>query len=1082
MVSLGLSAHAGRFALLSLLALLVPSPAGGQTISTVAGTQTIGDGGPATSASLRVPIGAAFDAAGNLYIVETFNHQIRRVAPDGTISRFAGNGTSGWSGDGGPATSAQIDRPLGVATDAAGNVYISDTNNCRIRKVSGGVISTIAGSGVCGFGGDGGPATAALLAGVYGIAVGPDGSVYFGDRGNLRVRKVTIGGIISTVAGTGVKAFSGDGAPATLASLGDAAGVALDAAGNLFIADSENHRIRRVDAATGIMTTVAGTGVSGAGADEVQALASNLITPYGVAVDAAGVLHLSDYSQRIRFVTGDGVIHTKAGSSVIGFSGDGGPATSAKLQYPEGFAFDAAGQLFIGDSGNDRIRRVTLGGTISTVAGSATDYNATGAATDVLLGGPKNVAIDSLGNTYIVDNISHNVRKVTPPGPGGLVISTFAGTGVAGFSGDGGAATAAQFNTPEGIAIDASDNVYVADRLNNRIRRITPGGIISTVAGTGAGAYNGDAIAATAANIARPVAVAVDAAGDVYVADRNNHRIRKFTPGGNISTVAGNGTAGSLGDGGSATSASLFQPNGVAVDAAGRVYIDDRGNKRVRKVEGGVISNLAGTGTFGFSGDGGDATAAKLYSPGGVAVDAGGNVYIADTFNARLRQVATDGKIRTVAGTGVNGFDDAGGNPTLARLSFGLNGVSLDPRGNLLLSDTNNYRVRKVFNALSITDATIAEGDSGTRLLNFSVRLAQASSLPVNFSVGTKPGLGSATAGTDYVAVGPTGRVLAPGQTSATFSVTINSDVTVEADETLVAELTGITGADAGVTTATGTIANDDLSVLSVTDNAVAEGNAGSKQLDFTVSLSKPLDSTVAVDLYTDNGLAFPGSDFIGNSALGVQFTPGQTSKSFSVSILGDTNIEGHETFTVNAANLVGTGVSLGDPQGQGRIINDDAAGLYITDNIVGEGTDYPHTSTFYVRLSHPMPNPVTFDISTSNGSASSSTDYGQVSQVGRFIDAGRTYLTFTVQIVPDALFEPDETFTVNITNVVGAALVDGVAVGTIANDDPAPAAPAAPAAMRVRSPPLRVRSAECPPGRTKGKSGDCVPEGSLRR
>jgi len=275
-------------------------------------------------------------------------------------------------------------------------------------------------------------------------------------------------------------------------------------------------------------------------------------------------------------------------------------------------------------------------------------------------------------------------------------IYTVAGNGVSGYSGDGGAATAAKLTLPAGVATDASGNVYVCDLWNNRIREVNTSGIISTFAGNGTGSYSGDGGPATAATLSSPYGVAVDASGNIYIADYNNNRIRKVNTSGIISTFAGNGTAGYSGDGGAATAATISSPFDVAVDASGNVYFSDTGNDVIRKVNtSGIISTIAGNGTTGFSGDGGLATAAELNFPRGVAVDASGNVYIADASNNRIRKVNTSGIISTIAGNGGGGFSGDGGLATAAALN-GPAGVAVDASGHIYISDANNYRVREL--------------------------------------------------------------------------------------------------------------------------------------------------------------------------------------------------------------------------------------------------------------------------------------------------------------------------------------------------------------------------------------------------
>jgi hypothetical protein len=349
-----------------------PAITGAETITTVAGTGTSGfsgDGGTATSAQLNTPVGVTLDGSGNLFIADHSNHRIRKVAVGtGVITTVAGTGVQGFSGDGGPATSAQLSFPQDLAVDASGNLFIADALNHRIRKVAAGtgIITTVAGMGTAGFNGDNQAATSAQLNEPRGVALDTSENLFIGDQRNHRVRKVAAGtGIITTVAGTGVQGFSGDGGPATSAQFNFSHSVALDASGNLFISDNANFRVRKVAAGTGIITTVAGTGVQGFSGDGGPATSAQ-VNPLGVALDAAGNLFFADqFNHRIRKVAaGTGTITTVAGTGVLGFSGDGGPATSAQLNVPDDVAIDASGNLFIADRFNHRIRKVTAGASI----------------------------------------------------------------------------------------------------------------------------------------------------------------------------------------------------------------------------------------------------------------------------------------------------------------------------------------------------------------------------------------------------------------------------------------------------------------------------------------------------------------------------------------------------------------------------------------------------------------------------------------------------------------------------------------------------------------------------------------------
>ncbi len=331
-------------------------------ITTIAGNGVAGgsgDDGPATQATLNTPASLAIDTAGNVFVADAFNHRIRKISPSGDVTTLVGTGEAGADGDGGTAADARLRLPLGVAVDSAGTLYIADTYNHRIRKVtSEGIISTIAGTGVSGFSGDGGLGTAALLASPTGIAVASDGALYIADTRNHRVRKLAADGTITTVAGTGAAGYNGDGGPATLARLNNPRGVAVSADGKLYIVDRENRRIRMVDA-DGLISTIAGTGSSGFNGDRGQATQATLRAPYGIAVDRQGNLYIADtFNHRVRKVTTDGSISTVAGSDQFGYSGDGWAAGFAALHYPLGVAVDIAGNLYVADSFNHRIRKV----------------------------------------------------------------------------------------------------------------------------------------------------------------------------------------------------------------------------------------------------------------------------------------------------------------------------------------------------------------------------------------------------------------------------------------------------------------------------------------------------------------------------------------------------------------------------------------------------------------------------------------------------------------------------------------------------------------------------------------------------
>jgi sugar lactone lactonase YvrE len=699
-------------------------------VSRVAGDGTLGsstDDGAATGAPLGITFAVAVDSTGNNVYIAVGGGVIRKVS-NGLITTVAGNGNGG---DNGPAIGAKLGFPMGLAVDATGDLYIADFFDSRIRKVSNGVITTVAGNGITGFSGDNGPATGAQLGYPTGVAVDAAGNLYIAESengSNNHIRKVS-NGVITTVAGNGTGGFSGDNGLATSAQLFFPNSVAVDAAGNLYIADSENNRIRKVTNGSGVITTVAGNGTAGFGGDNSPATSAPLAYPSGVAVAAAGNLYVADWgNNRIRMIS-NGVITTIAGNGRTG-SGDNGPATSAQLSEPWGVAVDSAGGLYIVDESDETVRKVS-NGVITTVAGNGNGGD-NGPAIGAKLVLPLGIAVDAAGDLYIADFSDSRIRKVSNG-----VITTVAGTEGAGFScqpsrntscGDNGPATSAQLGYPSGVAVDDAGNLYIAEPDDNRIRKVS-NGVITTV---GINDLN------------LPWGLAVAAAGNLYVADSGNHRILMVSNG-VITTIAGDGTQGFSGDDGPAINAHLTYPTGVAVDAIGNVYIADSGNNRVRKVSNGVITTIAGNGTPDSSGDNGPATTAELADPVGVAVDAHGNVYVADLSNSRVRILIPSGGQLTILNPGLLApgtegtaygpvqLSSAGGTGVTNWTATGLpSGVTLSAAG--VLSGTPAFGSQGGYNPqLTVTDSVGA-----TASVNLSLTINPAP-VPAPFITSVSP-------------------------------------------------------------------------------------------------------------------------------------------------------------------------------------------------------------------------------------------------------------------------------------------------------------------------------------------------------
>jgi len=655
------------------LALLV-STLSAQVVTTTAGGY-VGDGGDPTEAGLAYPRFVIQDSSGNTYISDAENHRIRKVS-NGVISTFAGTGIAGFSGDGGLAKNAMLNYPVGLLFDSAENLFVADSGNNRIRKIdTSGTITTIAGIGTPGFSGDGGPALSAQLNGPWGMAFDAVGNLYFSDILNQRVRRIDTSGIITTIAGNGTAGYNGGDIAATAASLNLPRGIVLDVSGNLYIADTVNFRVRKVDT-FGIISTFAGTGMPGFSGDGGPAIDAEVGRPRNVIIRGNQLLIANAGQGRIRTVGfTSGIINTLAGS-FIGYDGDGNPPLLTEFDGPTGLFLTSSGSLLVVDELNARLRTVTSTVTTTFAGGFVGDNRI---ATLAGFAQPENLAFDSGGNYYIADVAGNRIRKVDTSGQ----ITTVAGTGITGYSGDFGPATQARLSAPYGVTVDPSGNIFIADTSNVVIRKvdtsgtittfasdpsfsdllslasdsagniyvaddgvcvvhkITPAGAISVVAGvSGNCGFNGDGILATTAFLNGPYGVAVDAKGNLYIGDYANNRVRKVTRSGLISTIAGNGTCGFSGDGGLGTSAMICTPEGVTADSRGNVYFGDYANLRIRKVNrAGKITTVAGTGNAGYNGDNLPAVSTNIAGPVAVGIDNFGNVFFLDDDSNRVRKI-----------------------------------------------------------------------------------------------------------------------------------------------------------------------------------------------------------------------------------------------------------------------------------------------------------------------------------------------------------------------------------------------------------------------------------------------------------
>ncbi len=771
---------------------LIPTNIGGAInygqVSTLAGSGTIGAAnGIGIAASFNYPVGVAVDAAGNVYVADRDNNKIRKITAAGVVTTFAGSGIAGSAN--GTGTAASFNSPYGVALDATGNLYVADALNYKIRKITpAGVVTTLAGSGIAGT--TDATGILASFARPEALTVDVSGNVYVADVNINKIRKITPAGVVTTLA-------TGFQYPAS---------AAVDGSGNVYVADANERKIKKVTPA-GAVSTYAGSG--GFGSIDGSALVATFDSPYGVAVDAQGNVYVADLgNQRIRKITTDGIV-----------------STLAYFSSPYGLAVDALGNVYSGASGTHLVKKITqLGYTVSpnlpaglsldaasgditgtpTTASAATNYtvtakntsgsssyviniavfsnnanlsaltissgtltpsfsettntyaanvlNATSAVTvtptkaeinasiqvsvnggtlaTVISGSASaalalNVGSNSIAvkvtaqnNTFIktytitvtreaLPAISYStpqsyiinaiISPLSPTNTGGAIsygqVTTFAGSGIAGSTNAAG--IAASFDNPRGIAFDAVGNAYVADANNNKIRKITAAGIVTTFAGSGAlGSTNGTGVAASFFN---PSAIAVDASGNIYVAEPSSNLIRKITPAGVVTTFAGSGATGSTNATG--TAASFNIPSGLAIDGSGNIYVADAGNNKIRKITtAGVVTTFAGSGSQGST----DATgiAASFNIPRGVAFDAVGNMYVAEQGNNKIRKITAAGLVTTFAGNGSQGSTDATGIAASFYLPFG---VVVDALGNIFIADIGNNKIRKITAAGVVT-------------------------------------------------------------------------------------------------------------------------------------------------------------------------------------------------------------------------------------------------------------------------------------------------------------------------------------------------------------------------------------------
>ena len=593
-------------------------------------------------------------------------------------------------GDGKKATDVILTLVDGVAVDSGGNLFISHRSKNRIRKVSkDGIITTIAGNGRAGFSGDNGPALKASLNFPAGLCLDEIGNLYVADRNNHRVRRIDTSGIITTIAGTGAPDWGGDGGPAVEAHLNYPSDLECDDKGNLYISDRSNNRIRKVNS-NGVISTVVGLGLPEFGGDFGPATEAFLKYPFGIDLDKKGNLYIADRgNNRIRKVDPHGIITTVAGDGTHFFAGDYGPATRASLAYPTDVVADHRGNLYIADRNNNRIRRVDPLGIMSTVMGIGRyEYNGDNEiASETSLHLPFALALSLDGKLIVVDRNHFRIRSMDLKSHS---IATLAGNGNSWFRGDGGLGTGATLEFPSGIGVDSKGNIIFSDKMHNRLRFINPKDFIYTLAGSDYQGNEGDGGPVSEASLYLPDAMTVDRKDNIYFISPqgSSNFVRKIDPQGGITRFAGNGVLGDTGDGGPAVLASFGVIKDLAVDGEGNVYLADLTNRKVRKVDTrGVVSTLASDTWIKITDE-------EIH-PNGIAINPSGEIFISDSGSSKIRKIDRDQNVTTFAGTGE--FKDSGdGGPAIRAGIRSPGGLTFSHDGELYIAEETSHRIRKI--------------------------------------------------------------------------------------------------------------------------------------------------------------------------------------------------------------------------------------------------------------------------------------------------------------------------------------------------------------------------------------------------
>ncbi|MFH2079595.1 MAG: Ig-like domain-containing protein, partial [Pseudomonadota bacterium] len=748
-----------------------------QTINAFSGGG-MGDGAPVATAAWFGAPPMVMDGNGGILIVESAGNHIRRISPAGNVSTWAGPVNPWYHGSHPPQFEMNLSTPTLVSTDGAGTVHVYEFGSRRLIEIAAnGSVRVRADSAALG-----------NRFYIQGLVSDPSGNLFL-SVDNM-IWRLDQAGVFTEVAGTGTAGYSGDGGPATSAMLSNPLTLARAADGTLYVADHDNGRVRRI--------TPAG---------EISTLAE-VPSPQKLLLAADGDLYVSSRDYRVRRITPAGVVTVVAGNGENpgggGYTGNGGPAVDAALSFIGSLAFTASGDLLISHA-PAVIRRVDAGGIIHPWSGELLGDGLD--RFEAAFGQASAMATDAQGNIFLAH--TWRIRKLTPAG----VVSTVAGRGGAGSSGDGGPALEAVFRTIDAMVVDPAGNIYFSEPGSHVVRIVRTNGIIDRVAGNGSSEVSGDGGPALDAGIPLPKGLALDGQGRLYIASRRS--VRRVELDGSITTFAGGLDSGFYGDGGPATQALFCRPGDLAfVDGA--LLIADECNQRVRRVDAaGIVTTIVGNGNAGRPVEGVPALHSGFSMSGNMAAAGDGSLFLSEPYYRRIYRIGADGVVRLAAGNGQSGYGGDGGPADQASFTD-IGPVTADASGALFVGELRVNLVRKVtgFNqppatpVISIADASVLEGDTGTVIARFAVSLDRVSSGPVGFRVRTESG--TALVGTDLIAADGGDRVIAAGQLSAEIEVEVIGDAIEEPDETFRLVLEAVTGAQIGRNAATGLIADND--------------------------------------------------------------------------------------------------------------------------------------------------------------------------------------------------------------------------------------------------------------------------------